>query len=195
MRKRIGEYFVQRGILTDEQVELVLRYSQRTGLRFGEAGVELSLLTREKLLELFGPSFQVDFFHVDPAHFPDATKEALVVDAILSCGVLPLGFKQERGLFGSRKVLNLGFLNPADAEAVREAENAARAKLGPNAFQGVKVFLVLADQFLETLEKVYGIGARELRELEPSRLHETLQLFMAGTVFRDRPAEEGGAPC
>ena len=55
-------------------------------------------------------------------------------------------------------MLNLGLLDPTRKDAVDEALRLATAKLGEKEVQGVKVFLIVADQFLAVMRQVYGQG-------------------------------------
>ena len=91
MRKRIGDLLLDKGAITPGQVEDILKYSARSGLRFGEAALELKFVTRERMVEIFGPHHEVDFFHLEPEYFPLHSRDALDLNTILKWGVLPLG--------------------------------------------------------------------------------------------------------
>jgi|GEM_PF-1245844 len=178
MQKRIGEFLIEKGVITEQQLRDILKYSGKTGLRLGDAGMAMGIITRAKLVELFGPNFAVDFFHLNPTFFPVITKELLTAESILKFGALPLGFKTEYRMFKPRKILNLGLLNPSRADSLAEVEKAAQAKLGREGLQGVKVFLVLADQFLDVVRDVYGMTDEKLRKMKPTELDATLTLFL-----------------
>ncbi len=178
MRKRIGEFLADKGMLTVAQVQEILNYSQKTGLRFGDAAVEMGILTRERLIQVFGPSFGVDFFHLDPLYFPKITQDLMPVDLLVRYGALPLGFKTEHRFFKSRKLLNLGLLDPSRAEAVEEVMKAATARYGASTIHGVKVFLILADQFLTVLKHSYGLENKQLLARPESDLDDTLTLYL-----------------
>jgi hypothetical protein len=172
MRKRIGDFLLDKGAITRNQVEEILKYSEKTGLRFGEAALELGFVTRERLVEIFGPHHEVDFFHLQPEYFPLHTRDALSLDIILKWGVLPLGFKAERKLFSTRRILNLGALDPK-RPGLREACIAAC----PEA-HGVRPYLVLGDQFVAILTQVYGVSPERLAGLREAEADPTLQLFL-----------------
>lgn len=178
MRKRIGEFLVEKGVLNPGQVDQVVEYAQRNGLRFGRAAVEMGLITDAQLIRIFGPRYTIDFFHLDPRYFPEATRDLLTPEQMIQYGAVPLGFKTGYRLFRSHKMLNMGFLNPARTEAITEVERAAKARLGENSFRGLKIFLVLSDQFLDVLEKVYGVSEADIRSRDASRVDDTLQMFL-----------------
>jgi len=178
MRKRIGEFLVEKGVLTVTQVDEILEYAQRNGLRFGKAGLEMGLLTQDQLIRVFGPRYTIDFFHLDPRYLPEATRDLLSPDQMIEFGAVPLGFKTGYRLFKAHKMLNMGFLNPARTEAIAEVERLAKAKMGENSFRGLKIFLILSDQFLDVLEQVFSITEEEIRKRDPSHVDETLHMFL-----------------
>src|SRR5579883_2363825 len=110
--KRIGEFLVEKKVLKPAEVEQILEYGRRENLRFGEAGVKLGLLTEDALVRVFGKNYRVDFFHLDGKFFPRQTSGILSLETILRYGVLPLGFKNEYGIFKRGRILNLGMLDP-----------------------------------------------------------------------------------
>jgi hypothetical protein len=89
--------------------------------------------------------------------------------------VLPLGYKSEWGFFKRGKVLNLGMLDPGRKDAIVAAQK--EASLEGNA-TSTRIFLVLADQFLDVLQSVYGLSADDLAARSPDQLDPTLGLFL-----------------
>ncbi|MFK3736196.1 chain length determinant protein tyrosine kinase EpsG [Massilia sp. TN1-12] len=59
MYSAIGAYFKEQGLLNKEQVEKVLRSQQQTGLRFGEEAVRLGLLTQGQIDLILRRQFDV----------------------------------------------------------------------------------------------------------------------------------------
>lgn len=169
MGLKIGEFLVERGLLTPEQVKQILEYSQRTGLRFGDAGIQLNLLTPKRLAR------NVPFFNLNPDYFPEGTRGVLSVDSVLKLGALPLGIKEEKRWFRpAQTVLNIGLIDPWKRGIIDEVEAAVTPELRrmhPHLY--IKLYLVLADQFLDTVKKAYGVGPSEIsqrpaQELDPS---------------------------
>ncbi len=175
----IGEFLVNKKIITPQQVDRILEYSKLRGLRFGEAGLELGYLSRESFIKVFGPTFEVDFFHLNANYFPEATREIIPLDMVLKYGVLPLGFKNEFRFFRSRKLLNLGFLSPYRKNFLTEVENFVLSKSKDSSFEGVRVYLILADQFLRVMKKVYGLTEAEISTKDPETLDPTLRMFLS----------------
>jgi hypothetical protein len=187
MRKRIGEFLVEKGVLSEDQVQEILRHSQKTGLRFGESGMDLKILSPEKLQAVFGPSYAVDFFHLDPRYFPQVSRELLTAEQILRFGALPLGFKTEYRMFRARRILNVGLIDPKRTEVPGEVEKLANAKLG-GGIAGTKVWLILVDQYLEILREAYATNVERIRSLNPSELDGTLLMYLENVAQPPRAA-------
>ena len=180
---RIGEFLVSKKILTPNQVELILEYSHERGLRFGEAGMELGFLSRESFVRLFSPSPDVDLFQLYPQYFPKETKNLLNIDSILRYGVLPLGSRIRGSWFGSRKIINLGFLSPRKPQIVQEVKNLILAQPSDIEKIDFRIFVILADQFLNVLESVYQINENQILTIakDPTKhteIDSTLRLFL-----------------
>jgi len=177
-RLRIGEFLVNRGALTTQQVDNVLLHSETTGLRFGESAMDLGYLNERKMLEIFGPSFRVDFFHLNPAYFPESTKSLFSLSDIVRLGFLPLGIKMESKLLIKRRMLNIGILNPSNQLLVSEIKDLVAKVDDREKIDGIKTYLILTDQFIDVLDKVYEKSVQSLQALEPSERDDTLSLFL-----------------
>lgn len=175
---RIGEFLVSKKILTPQQVDRILEYSKMRRLRFGEAGMELGYLSRESFIKVFGPTFAVDFFKLDPKFFPKKTQPILSLETVLKYGVLPLGFKSEKSFFKSKTLLNLGFLSPYRKEFISEVIQLADLKKTEFGFEGTKIYIIIADQFLRVLDQVYGVSESQLHSYSPEKFDPTLRMFL-----------------
>lgn len=179
MQKRIGEFLVEKGLLNEEQVQEILAYSHRTGLKFGEATLALNILTERRLKEALGEDYRNGYFHLHPRFFSQVTKDLLSVETILECATLPLGYKTEwRFMRADRKLLQLGMVDPHASEARNRAEAEARERAGIRAFHGVIVFSVLPHQVMAILEAHYGLGPERLGRLASESVAPTLQSFV-----------------
>lgn len=172
---------LERGLIRHGQLEEILRHSRETGLRFGEAGLALRFYTREQLVRVFGENNDSDFFYLDSRYFPESTRSLFTAEEILALGALPLGTKSERRFFRQRNILNLGLLNPkgqSREKATEAALKAAAQKLPAQSITEVKVFLILADQFLEVLRSVFGVGEIELRKFDSGKMDPLLAMYL-----------------
>ena len=168
--KRVGTYFVEKGLIDSSQKEQILDHCQRTGLRFGDAAQDLGFVSHHDLMQAFGPNYNIDFFYLDPSHYPATTKEAFPLNEMLKHGILPLGFKSSQSFFRRGKYLNIGFLDPGSKENQKTIELLAKKNLTSENVLGIKIFLILADQFVDVLKEVYQQPEETLpaaKELHP----------------------------
>lgn len=178
-RPKIGDFFVEKEILTVEEKNHVLEYAHQAGKSFGEAGLELGLLTREDMISVFGPSFEIDFFYLDSRYFPVATKGALTIEEILRYGALPLGYKNRASFLSKKKAINVGFLDPGNESNVSAVRDILLKRLGKDGVTEVKIFLVLSDQYVDVLRSHFGKDADSLRRLDPAALDPVLALHLS----------------
>lgn len=100
-------------------------------------------------------------FHLEPAHFPAATRELFSVDMLLRHGALPLGFKTRYRFLRAVKILNVGLVEPKRKDVARAVESEARAAIPDIA--GIQIFAIDPAEFLAILGKVYGVTDETLR--------------------------------
>jgi hypothetical protein len=178
MRKRIGDIFVEKGLINQSQLEQAVAYSQSNGIRLGDACVKLKFIKPEKLLSIFGTSNKINFFYLDVNHYPTITQNLFDIPTIIKFGVLPLGFKTQMKLFRTKRQLNIGLVSPDKQEKILpEIEKIAHAKLGEGSFQELKIYLILAEQLVGVLEKKYEFPEPKLRAFE-GEMDERLILFL-----------------
>lgn len=175
-RKRIGDYFIEKGILSEKDKNHVLKVAHQTGKSFGEAALDLGVISREDMVRVFGPSFEIDFFYLDSKYFPLVTKSVLDLEHILKYGTIPLGLKKKEGFLSKGKFLNLGFLNPSNKDNVKEVESIVRQKMTDHFISDIKIYLILADQFIHIVKDIYGL---DLYSAQPHHeMDEVLKLFL-----------------
>lgn len=180
-QERIGDFLREKGVITEEEIGLILNYSHKTGLRFCEAGLEIKILTQDKLVQAFAPGFKGDFFNVSTVHLPRDASKLMSVEDVIKHGALPLGFRREAKILGPsrRKILNLGLLGPSRHKEVVNAIYArGEWKRRKKPFHSTNVYLVLIDQFLEVLEKVYGVTEADVRRFDASEVDPILSRFL-----------------
>ncbi len=176
-KRRIGDLFVEKKVISLEDKNRILEHAHLNGKSFGEAGLELGMLKREDMIRVFGPSFEIDFFYLDPEYFPVATVKALSIEEILRYGAMPLGFKKKSGFLSKNKYLNVGFLNPANKAAVQAVESLVIRRLENENVTSVKIFLIIADQFVDVLRSVYGKDDAYIEGQNPADLEPLLRNY------------------
>lgn len=117
-RKMLGERLVDRGVLTERQLELAVREQKRTGAMLGEILTQLGLVTPQTLSAVLAEQGGVDYVHLEDIDItPDVL--ALIPEALARrlC-VIPLE------LSGRELLLAMG--NIYDIEAISEVEGVTR---------------------------------------------------------------------
>jgi len=157
-KMKIGEFLVKEGLLSPSHIPVILEHSRTTGMRFGEAAVDLGLLNEDNLIGLFGPQYKKDFFKVSADHFPVGTRDVLSLELILKYGCLPLGQKKIKRFFKPElTLLNIGMADPSDEKCKKISD-----ALGES-FQ-IRFFLILPTDWLHIMKSIYCLSDEQLYE-------------------------------
>jgi hypothetical protein len=179
-RKRIGDYLIEQGLIRHDSVDAILALCEERKCRFGEAAVELGLLSEAQLKEVLSYPYKKELiFRLNSNFFPMETKGLLNLGECLEFGVLPLGFKRRRWLFRSKKILNLVHvgLNPSSAAQAW----VQKMKIEVQYFQG------FPHEFLKILALHYGFKDDELSAQQ--KVHEALAKVLAFGTEMPGPEE------
>lgn len=170
---KIGEFLISKGLINDQQRKQILDHAHANSLRFGDAAIDLGVVSHQEFVQLFGPGHEDDFFYLHADKFPQATQSALSLELIVQYAVLPLGSKTTSTvLFRREKRLNVGMVDPSDRQARKAIEEfiSNRAE-----FSSIKYYLVLPEQFIAILKSVYGV--KEPAIVRDSK-NESVRLFL-----------------
>jgi hypothetical protein len=113
-----------------------------------------------------------EFFHLNPAFFPQSTKDYLSVETILKWGVLPIGTKRGWWPFRSSSLLNVGFVDPKNREGLREVKRLVQEK---RELSGVQIYRLSPSEFLSVLASAYGLDRERLLALPGPSLSPALR--------------------
>jgi len=139
-RKMLGERLVDRGVLTERQLELAVREQKRTGAMLGEILTQLGLVTAQTLSAVLAEQGGVNYVQLEEV---DISAEALhLIPETLArrLTVIPLS------LSGRELLLAMG--NIYDIEAISEIESATR--------MSVKVTGAAEDDIIAKINEAYG---------------------------------------
>jgi hypothetical protein len=176
-KQRVGEFLVEQGFLSQGDVDRVLAHAQTQKIRFGEAAVQLKVLSREHLRDVFGSNNDVDFVSLRAEAFPQDTKLILPVYEMLKLGALPLGF-DFREQPKREKIFKLGLLNPGSKVNLALAQGLLSEGLAKESVDQIVVYLILPDQFLDILREVYQIYETAIQTMDAAKLDATLAAFV-----------------
>ena len=184
MRMRVGEYLVSRGVLTPRQVDDILSNQKSSGLRFGETGIRLRYLTEEKLKNIFGKNYRIDFFHADPCYLPPEGRDLYSREDIVKYGIIPMGYRMEHKFFRARRMLNVGFIDPSRLDSMDRADALAREKLGGAGIHGVRAWLVMPDHFWNTASQYCPLTPEWVAALGEGKVDATLLEWVTQNLLK-----------
>src|SRR5512145_32842 len=120
-RKMLGERLLERGVLTERQLELAVREQKRTGAMLGEILTQLGLLTPQMLSAVLAEQGGVNY--IDLAEVDIAPEVIALVPESMArrLNVLPVSRD------GDGLLLAMG--NIYDVQAISEVESTARLRV------------------------------------------------------------------
>lgn len=152
-RKRIGDYLVEKGLIDPESIQPILKYCEEKKMKFGEAAIELGLLSQDDLkIALSYPYKKELLIRLDVHFFPVETRSLLSTKEVIEWGILPLGFKHKRGLFRTKKILNIVCVG---SEKQEERKKFIDQKLKELNLEEVQYFFALPHEFSSIVQRYY----------------------------------------
>ena len=139
-RKLLGERLVDRGFITERQLELAVREQKRTKTMLGEILTQLGFITSQMLSQILAEQGGVTYLDLGDMDIPEDAISAVPEAVARRLSVLPLA---RRG-----KELDLAMSNIYDLEAISEVESLTKLR--------VKVFGASDDNILAKINEVYG---------------------------------------
>jgi hypothetical protein len=179
--QKIGQFLVSKGAITENEMRSILDYSKESGERFCKAGLQLKLLTQEKLIQAFVPGYEGEFFNLDVSHLKKTDSQLIEIAEMVRYGILPLGLKKEKNFLrqSRRSHLVIGMLDPSRFDSVMEAcQRKIKNDRRIENFSNARIYLILVDQFLDVLEKFYGVSENDVRKYHLDEICPILRDFL-----------------
>lgn len=139
-RRMLGERLVERGVLTERQLELAVREQKRTGAMLGEILTQLGLLTAQTLSAVLAEQGGVSYVELSEIEIDPSVLSLVHESVARRLSVLPLS--QENG------ELLVAMGNIYDIEAISELESLTRLR--------VKVKGAAEDDIQTKINEAYG---------------------------------------
>jgi len=140
VRKLLGERLVDRGFITERQLELAVREQKRTKAMLGEILTQLGFITPQMLSQVLAEQGGVTYLDLGDLEIPDSALSTVPEPMARRLSVLPL---ERRG-----EDLDLAMSNIYDIEAIGEVESHTGLR--------VKVHGASEDNILAKINEVYG---------------------------------------
>jgi len=139
-RRMLGERLVERGVLTERQLELAVREQKRTGAMLGEILTQLGLLTAQTLSAVLAEQGGVSYVELSEIDIDPSVLSLVHESVARRLSVLPLS--QDNG------ELLVAMGNIYDIEAISELESLTRLR--------VKVKGAAEDDIQTKINEAYG---------------------------------------
>ena len=122
-KKLLGEFIIEAGLITQDQMHKALEHQKKAGMRIGDALVEMGLIKEEDLIAALGK--QLGLPHIDLSKYQN--KPELV-------NLIPEKIARRYELIALDKVedtLTIGMVDPLNVFAIDEVQRITRCKVEP----------------------------------------------------------------
>lgn len=156
VRRRIGDLFVEQGIIDDQQLAEALDVQRRTGGRLGEILIELGFVTSLDSARVLANRLGMEFVDLDAAPLDDIVAQRIPEEIARRYRAIPIS--EHDG------VLRVAVADPTDVFALDDLQVITKAAIVP----------VVADptQLLECANRIWNSGSMESRIGDAVDLHE-----------------------
>lgn len=163
---RVGDLLIEKGIITQEQLMMVLDEQKRSGRKFGRAVIDLGFVSEDDLLLELSSHFAMPFIDISRFQFNSKVTRRLPESIARRYRAIIL-MEEENQYF-------VGFMDPLDILAVDEVQRALKKKIVP-AFVKEHEVLNAIDRIYRRTEQIATIAGELDEELGQSDLDlETL---------------------
>ncbi|KAA3618083.1 MAG: hypothetical protein DWQ05_08550 [Calditrichaeota bacterium] len=135
----LGEFLLEQGLITEEQLSQALTYHNENGVKLGRAFIELKILEEKEIIKNLSTQLGVQYINLKNYRFDEDVLEYISPEIAWNYFVFPL--------FRLHNRLSVAMVNPLDIYALDELTRATKLKVEP-------VIAMEAD-ILEALQKHY----------------------------------------
>ena len=149
MALRLGDIFVERGIIKPQELQIAVNEQQRTKKMLGQVLVDMGMVTERKLLDVLAEQQGVAYVELKDINIDEKVIRSVPAKFVWHYKVMPISIEDN--------VLTIAISNPFDLWPVDDLE----AHLG---FRVEKVLATSGD-ILEAIRKYYGVGADTIEKI------------------------------
>ena len=173
---RVGDLLIEKGIITQEQLMMVLDEQKRSGRKFGRAVIDLGFVSEDDLLLELSSHFAMPFIDISRFQFNSKVTRRLPESIARRYRAIIL-MEEENQYF-------VGFMDPLDILAVDEVQRALKKKIVP-AFVKEHEVLNAIDRIYRRTEQIASIAGELDEELGQSDLD--LEALLAESDASEAP--------
>ncbi|MFA4986468.1 MAG: hypothetical protein WC712_07790 [Candidatus Brocadiia bacterium] len=154
-KKKLGEILMEEGLLTQDQVEKILKEQRETGERFGDLLIDHAIVDQYDIAKAVVTQFHLPFIHLHNVEVNPNVK-GIFTEAILNRNqFVPFD------LVGD--ILLIAIFGPMDAEILEQLEQASGKQIRVFVSTITEIRKVITEQFTEksevsSLGQMLGIG-------------------------------------
>src|SRR4051812_40343231 len=147
VRRRIGDLFVEHGMITDQQLAEALEVQRRTGGRLGEILIELEFITSVDAAEILAERLGMPFVNLDTVTVDEIVAQSIPEEVARRYRAIPI--EESDG------VLRVAVADPTDVFAMDDLQMITRRQVVP----------VVADptQLVVTANRIWARPSMESR--------------------------------
>ncbi|WP_224956648.1 response regulator [Geomonas subterranea] len=173
-RKKLGEIFIDNGLLTDKTVERMLALSKKLGKRFGTVLEDLELVSGEELAHALASQYGCRVASNFAGYsFSAQLLRTIPVDVAMQNHIFPLKLDEKR--------LALAMADPTDTRVVRNISSNLGLTITPFIATRKEIYAAICKNYLQ--KEVCSAAAHTVLVVEDDKL--------IGTMFADFLGREG----
>lgn len=139
-RKRLGDILIDRGKITEEQLEEGIKIQQNSDKKLGVIFTEMGLINEEELVELLSAQMEIDSIKLSGIELNDNALSVLSEEMCREYDVIPLFIRNE--------ILTIGMVDPTNLRTLDHIKFKAQMDVEP--------VMVAKSELKEILDKVYA---------------------------------------
>ncbi len=145
IRKKIGEIFIENGIISENQLTNALALQKKSGKMIGQTLIELGYISESQLTEAFLKKFSISYIDCDNLAIPEDLLKMVSMAMAVKKKVLPTKV--------SGNTLFLAMVNPLDYSTIDEVKFITGHNVTP--------LLTTESSLMKAIEKHYGYRSME----------------------------------
>ncbi|MBI2870631.1 MAG: Flp pilus assembly complex ATPase component TadA [Candidatus Omnitrophica bacterium] len=160
---RLGDLLIEKGIITQAQLDQVLKEKEESGGFFAQALIRLGIVTEEKVLPILAEQLGIEYVRVNSLQVDRTAIEKVPARFAVYYKLMPVRFEDN--------LLTVAIADPLDVHTLDDLRLLINCKIRP--------VLASEKEILEGINKYYGVGA------------ETIERIIDDVPLEKKPARAG----
>lgn len=167
----LGEILVQKGLITNEQLDQALRHQKKTGKFLGATLVSLGFIKEEEVFPVIAGQLDVEYIKLADLKIEHSIIEKVAAKFACHYKLIPVSFKGN--------TLTIAVSDPTDIHILDDVKLLLNLE--------VKPALAAESDILDAIKKYYGIGAETIEKIidQTKEMQETSVLPSASADIQD----------